>query len=377
MDSSKASMAEPNRFSRRAAFALLLVALLTLSSGVAVAQTPVEVRVAPGSSLVVVGESVDVAVEVVDVDSLYGVDVKLEFDPAVVQVVDMDPILPGVQVSLGLFLDPGFVIVNDANNETGVLRFAMTQLSPSEAKSGTGVLIVVKLDGMTVSTPSPLSMAHAQLAGPGGVSIPAEPVSGEIEVVESSTEPTGTPIPTQAPGTPMPTFTPMDTPGPATLTATASMPTATPTPEATEETPEPTSSPAATEAPPTPPAQTPVATSAPTDAAASPTTQLLTPTSTVVPETTASEQASPLPSETTAPATLTSPPPAATQPGETVVVQVPARDTQEPSQGAGGSTSPDMAQLFLWIALGALGLAILAAVAALIVWLVRRQTPAE
>ena len=68
---------------------------------------------------------------------LIRLDLALTFDPNVVEVVDADPNQAGVQAALGTFLDSGFVVLNAADNVTGTLRFAMTQLNPSQPKSGT------------------------------------------------------------------------------------------------------------------------------------------------------------------------------------------------------------------------------------------------
>ena len=181
---------------------------------------PVVVRMAPAFVQAPEGGTTDVAVEVVDVEALYGFDVTVSFDPQVVEVVDADPSLPGVQVTQGLFLDPGFAVVNEADNTGGTVHFVMTQLNPSEAKNGTGTLIVIKLLGMQAGSASTLGLPAVQLARRDGFMIPAEGVPGQIEVVAAG-GPTSTPMPTQGAGTPMATTTPEPTLPPATATAYA------------------------------------------------------------------------------------------------------------------------------------------------------------
>lgn len=204
----------------------------------------VQVRIAPPSLQVPEGGTVDVAVEVREVEALYGADVAFTFDPQVVEVVDADLSQAGVQVALGLFLDPGFVLRNLADNVQGKVHFAMTQLNPSEAKSGTGVLIVVKLRGKRAGASTPLTLVSAQLARRDGVSIPTTTADGRVEVIAAGTTgATNTPIPSQGAGTPLPTSTPRPTE--ASTATPLPRPTATPRPAVTP-------APASPTAPPTP-----------------------------------------------------------------------------------------------------------------------------
>ncbi len=171
---------------------------------------------------------------------LYGFDVTVTFDPQVVEVVDADPNLPGVQVAQGLFLDPGFAVINTADNTAGSAHFVMTQLNPSEAKSGTGSLIVVKLLGKQAGTSSALTVENPQLARRDGFMIPATPASGQVDVIAGG-GPTSTSMPTQGAGTPMATTTPEPTtlpgtatPKPTALPATATTAVGSPTPTRTD-----------------------------------------------------------------------------------------------------------------------------------------------
>ena len=195
--------------------------------------TPVEVRIVPPVVKVAAGEKVDVAVEVVQVQELYGFDVAVAFDPQVLEVVDADTDQAGVQVAQGLFLDPGFTVINSADNAAGGLHFVMTQLNPSEPKSGTGALIVVTFVGKAPGQSSVLSVVNPQLSRRDGFLMPTVATAGQIEVV-SRAGPTHTPMPAQGAGTPMAEITPeptvpQPTALPATATAVPSSPTAAPT----------------------------------------------------------------------------------------------------------------------------------------------------
>ncbi len=169
------------------------------------------VRVIPANLSLAVGNTSDVAVEIVDVEGLYGFDIQLSFDPTVVEVVDADPTKPGVQVSLGRMLESGMSVRDGADNTTGVIHYAMTQLNPSEAKSGTGNLIVVKLRGKAAGN-SNLAITSVDLARRDATAIESSPQPGAVTVTAgASTQPTNTPIPTQAPPTAAPTGLPAPT----------------------------------------------------------------------------------------------------------------------------------------------------------------------
>ncbi|MBN2551068.1 MAG: hypothetical protein JXB15_18040 [Anaerolineales bacterium] len=201
--------------------------------------TPVTVRVSPATILVALNQSVDLAIEVVNVQAMYGFDIQLTFDPAVVEVVDANPDLDGVQIALGAFMDPGFAIINRADNTAGTLQFVMTQLNPSEAKTGTGNLVVVKFKGKQSGKTSPVTLVKVDIAQRDGTKLPTALVSGQISVVASPPGPTNTNVPTQGPGTPMPTLT-NTSPPPNTAAPTNTRPPATPRPTNTRSAAQPT-----------------------------------------------------------------------------------------------------------------------------------------
>ena len=317
------------------AIAVTVLAALGLTCLLFEAQTAtaVVVRMAPSLAQVAVGETVDVAVEVVDVEELYGFDVTVTFDPQVVEVVDADPNTPEIQVWPGDFLDPGFAFINTADNEAGSVHFVMNQLNPSEAKSGTGSLIVIRLRGKSAGTSSALTPVNPMLSRRDGILIPATGVAGQVDVLsagDATHTPTQTQTPTATPSatiTATPTHTATQTATPTeTLTATPTE-TLTPTPTHTATQ---TATPTATESP-TPTATetaTPTHTATPTGTVtALPTetptptaTQTATPTETLTPTETSTptETATATPSATaTATATDTATPTITLTPTET------------------------------------------------------------
>lgn len=189
----------------------MIFCVIILLSGWAIpafAQTvsPTTLRVIPKDVRAAVGEKFDVAVEAVDVADLYAIDILVAYDPQVVEVIDQDPVLEGIQVKLGTLLDPGFVIFNLADNGLGRLRMVMTQLNPSTPKSGTGALVVISFKAKAPRADSKVEVLAAQLASPAGQNIPVGSLEkANLEILTTLPGPTSTPIPAQNPGTPMPT----------------------------------------------------------------------------------------------------------------------------------------------------------------------------
>lgn len=93
-----------------------------------------------------VGQEVDIEIWVSDVIDLYGADIQLQFDPALFEVVDANPGLPGVQITpRNDLLSTDLVARKEADNMTGTVWYAVTQLNPSPPASGSGALFGLRL----------------------------------------------------------------------------------------------------------------------------------------------------------------------------------------------------------------------------------------
>jgi hypothetical protein len=104
------------------------------------------VRCEPAAITVPVGLVVSLDLYVQDVGDLYGADVRLSFDPAVVKVVDADQSAAGVQIQpLSGFLKPDFVVRKVADNISGTIWYAATQVNPTLPVTGSGSLARVTL----------------------------------------------------------------------------------------------------------------------------------------------------------------------------------------------------------------------------------------
>lgn len=194
--------------------------LLMLPMGIVAAQGEDEARVGffetyetqPGSR-------VEVPVQIEDVQDLYGIDIEIKFDPEVIRIDDADPETEGTQPALGTFLDAGLTLFNTVDNDAGVIRFVMSQMNPSEPKSGEGNILVLYVQGLAEGE-SALEITILELSTRAGEAIAAEPVDGEVIVSEAAASKESTSIPVQEPAsmvnvpTSQPTEKPENTPAP-------------------------------------------------------------------------------------------------------------------------------------------------------------------
>ena len=126
----------------------------------------------PAAAVIQGCETIAVEVRVSDVNELYGADVKVTFDPSVLEVVDADPVEDGIQVQAGSFLAPGFVVHDAADNTAGSLEYAVSQVAPSLPVNGSGVLFTIRFRAKSVATASTLTFTLAELTDLDGLLLP-------------------------------------------------------------------------------------------------------------------------------------------------------------------------------------------------------------
>jgi hypothetical protein len=232
------------------------------------------VQVTPAHIDIGVGRTGDISIAIVDVTDLYSAGFVVAFNPAIAEVVDVDPMLAGIQVFPGSFPgpsgQPGSVITNSADNLAGTVSYEFTLVSPATPVSGSGTLATIRFVGKAPGATSVL-IQSATLTDESGDPIGAIFDDGTVSVYDTSEpSPTPTVAPTQPPTetpTETPTEVPTETPTPvpsATATETASP---TPIPSATATgtaSPTPISSATATETTSPTPTGTPSETTTPT-----------------------------------------------------------------------------------------------------------------
>lgn len=202
---------------------ILLVALLAAPGRSLGAPAAALARPDPLASNVAVGDVFVVNMYVESVENLYGADMMIGFDPALLQVQDMNASAPGVQIQpLSTFLKGDFVLKAKACNAidasdpdcttAGFAWYAATQLNPSPPVSGAGPIAAITFKALQAGVSS-LTVRYVQLSTPQGVAIPVTTQAGQVVIGGADPPtPTVTATSTQTP-TPTATPTPTDQPG--------------------------------------------------------------------------------------------------------------------------------------------------------------------
>jgi hypothetical protein len=114
--------------------------------------------------------AVTVELRVEGVRDVWAAEVHMRFDATNWQVVDVDPIRPGVQIEPGEFLSTappyGFVVARDADNEAGTIEYVVGLLRASQPASGSGTLARMIFEPVTESPEQDWSITSATLADP-------------------------------------------------------------------------------------------------------------------------------------------------------------------------------------------------------------------
>gem|GEM_PF-1620132 len=284
------------------------------------------------------GVLVEVPVEIRDVTDLYAFDIEMSFDPEYLEFDDADPNKDGIQPGFGTFLDPGMTLFNLIDPEEGLIHVVMSQINPSEPKSGSGNLLVLYLTGLKTGQTT-LEVTKVELSTRYGEAIPVSGVDAEIEIVTDAPVVTATPIPVIDPIeiTEIPTLDPSKIPPtPTPVPSTTPVPTRTATAQVTQtRTATNTSQPVATRT------NAPAATATRTNAPAATATSALISTATLVP-TVAQSQATQASAEPAS--TLESEgeePPAAEPTGASPAQNTLAAPVQQPNTEAEGDGSEE------------------------------------
>lgn len=190
---------------------LLINLLFTLLLAIPVhAQGGAIVRLEPATVQVEVGVITSVQVVVQNVTHLSGVEVHMVFDPTLLEVVDADSGMAGVQVGLGPFLPVGFIATNQVDLGTGHIDFAYSQAPGGSGVSGGGTIATIAFRAKAAGV-SPVTFSNVILADQSANPIAVTAQNGQVTVITGGT-PTTTPTatPTPPPGAFL-TFSPQAT----------------------------------------------------------------------------------------------------------------------------------------------------------------------
>lgn len=148
------------------------------------------VRCNPATVAGIMGQPLAVELYVDNVVDLWAADVSLSFDTTMVRVIDADQNPNnGVQIEiLDDFLSPDFLLRQNADNETGTIRYAATQVAspnPGEGSrpvSGSGALARVTFQPLQAGT-STMPFTDIEIVRRTGAEIEATAVDCQITFI--------------------------------------------------------------------------------------------------------------------------------------------------------------------------------------------------
>lgn len=133
----------------------------------------------PANPVASVGGDVDVAIQLDAATGVYGAQVDLDFDPAILQVASGD-------LTPGWCPQPDFVATNTANNTLGTIDYAVTQLNPTAACNG-GVVATITFTCIAEGT-SPVTYTSSIISDVGGSPIAHGSQDGTVECIQSAVD---------------------------------------------------------------------------------------------------------------------------------------------------------------------------------------------
>jgi hypothetical protein len=141
------------------------------------------VSVSSDPDSVFVGQTVESEILLSNASNFYGIEFFMSYDPTVLQVVDADPALEGVQVALGgLFpTDQHTVGVNEVDTDAGIISLGVARLAPLPPVNGDGVLASITWETVGEGV-SDLDFTHTKLASPNGTELDAISQDGMVSV---------------------------------------------------------------------------------------------------------------------------------------------------------------------------------------------------
>ncbi len=123
-------------------------------------------------------ETLDLYIRINDVPveaNLYGADVRLAFDPTVLEVVALE--------ELDDLLKPDWIVRKEFDNDAGTVWLAWTQKNPTPPASGSGYFARVTFLARGTQVSSPVTFSYTKLANTNGFEIPATAVNGSLTTI--------------------------------------------------------------------------------------------------------------------------------------------------------------------------------------------------
>lgn len=205
------------RLSLRTGGLLVLLLLSALFSAMPLqAQAVATLRPDPAQLELMPGETAALEIRLENARNLYGIDMRLAFDPAVLEIIDADPSQSGAQMAPGTFPTPDLIAFNAADNAAGTARYVVTQLNPTPPATGSGIVLTVQVRARAAGL-TDLTIPLVEMSDRDGNLLAVNAASSSIEVRGDPAAATGIPLlppnsgasgESAAPATPTATDTP-------------------------------------------------------------------------------------------------------------------------------------------------------------------------
>jgi hypothetical protein len=178
------------KMKRNSALALCLIVLLLAGCGAKTSQqapsddlssNQTGLRLVPTTEALSVNEVGEVEIYLENVGNLYGLQLRVLFDPTKLRVQDADQTQEGVQIAPGVMPAPDFAVRNLVDNERGTIEYAVIQLSPRKPAQGSGVVATIQFQGVSKGD-SPLTLQKVRLADPDGQELPVQILDAQFQV---------------------------------------------------------------------------------------------------------------------------------------------------------------------------------------------------
>ncbi|HMK95160.1 MAG TPA: cohesin domain-containing protein [Candidatus Limnocylindrales bacterium] len=187
------------------------------------AQTSTSVSVEPQNSVSAVSQTLTIRIQINNVQNLYGLDVTLDYDSAILQLANAQPdlgsaaisgggVLHGAPVTTNLNnLQPGSLYYNTSLSTSNEYRIFATSVASAPAFSGGGTIVTLTFQVLAAGK-SPLTLSST---------LADYPSDGETSNPIAHTDISGTVVATLSSSSPTPTATPTPSPTPLTRAASA------------------------------------------------------------------------------------------------------------------------------------------------------------
>ncbi len=168
-----------NKRTSRIVFVVMFLLLATSygSSGKALSAL---VWIKPPDIAIPANATTTVEIQMDNIADVYGAEYHLSFDPSVLAVVDKDSNKAGIQIAPGICPQPGFVAVNSADNTTGKIGYALTQLNPQQPCNG-GLAASIEFKCLGTVKSSAIVFDSIIISDRNGIEIPADTQDGRIQ----------------------------------------------------------------------------------------------------------------------------------------------------------------------------------------------------